>query len=126
MAVSGNARDLYVANVWGQCVSKVDLIGAHERGGLLAGGRQGERHRRARPNLPNRDSRRTRTWQPITKRAEALLDPTKPDAPFPYACRLDERRQLFYVSLWAQAAVAVIDLKSNQVTATWADGGTSE
>ena len=26
IAVSGNARDLYVANVWGQYVSKVDLL----------------------------------------------------------------------------------------------------
>ena len=38
---------------------------------------------------------------------------------FPYACRLDEKRQRLYVSLWAQAAVAVIDLKVGQVIARW-------
>src|SRR2546422_5947630 len=36
-----------------------------------------------------------------------------------YACRLDEKRQRLYVSLWAQAAVAVVDLKATQVIARW-------
>ena len=54
-----------------------------------------------------------------TKREEASLYRTGPDETFPYACRLDEKRQRLYVSLWAQAAVAVIDLKSQQVIARW-------
>src|SRR5206468_4217941 len=37
----------------------------------------------------------------------------------PYACRLDEKRQRLYVSLWAQSAVAMVDLKSHQVIAYW-------
>ena len=56
----------------------------------------------------------------ITKRAEALLDPTQAEDAFPYACVLDEKRDRLYVSLWAQAAVAVIDLKSKRVVARWA------
>ena len=56
----------------------------------------------------------------LTKRAEAPLDPTAPDAPFPYACQLDEKLHRLYVSLWAQACVAVVDLKSLQVAARWA------
>jgi DNA-binding beta-propeller fold protein YncE len=38
---------------------------------------------------------------------------------FPYACRLDARRQRLYVSLWGEAAVAVIDLKTQTVMARW-------
>src|SRR6185295_10454181 len=56
----------------------------------------------------------------ITKRDEAQFDPTNLEAPFPYACRLDERRERLYVSLWAQSAVAVIDLKSEETIARWA------
>ncbi len=117
MAVSGNARDLYVANVWGQCVSKVDLL---TRSNVL--------DLTPLPGAENVISRKTEIEKEdpdnddvaaITKRAAALLDPVQPDAPFPYACRLDDRHQILYVSLWARAAVAVIDLKSNRVTALW-------
>src|SRR5207248_5789599 len=34
-------------------------------------------------------------------------------------CRFDERRQRLYVSLWAQALVAVIDLKTHRLAALW-------
>ncbi|MEA3212791.1 MAG: hypothetical protein QOE70_5848 [Chthoniobacter sp.] len=56
----------------------------------------------------------------ITKRAHALLEVTDPSAPFPYACILDEKRERLYVSLWGQAAVAVIDTKAFKVIARWA------
>jgi YVTN family beta-propeller protein len=117
IAVADNGRDLYVANVWGQCISHVDLLArtnvaefspiAGEENIIM-------RKTEIEPEFPPDPD-----LQAITKRDEALLDPTKPDAPFPYACRLDEGRQLLYVSLWARAAVAVIDLKSNKVIATW-------
>jgi hypothetical protein len=53
------------------------------------------------------------------KREEASLYQAGADDAFPYACRLDEKRQRLYVSLWAQAVVAVIDLKSEQLVARW-------
>src|SRR5207237_5757135 len=53
------------------------------------------------------------------KRAQAAEEKISDDSPFPYACCLDEKRQRLYVSLWAQAAVAVVDLKSNEVTQRW-------
>ena len=55
----------------------------------------------------------------ITKRAEALLDQTRPEDPFPYACVLDEKRSRLYVSLWAQAAVAVIDTDARKLLTRW-------
>lgn len=117
MAVAGNARDLYVANVWGQYVSKVDLSRRTVVQEIIpVPGAKDVVKRTTEVEKLNPDP----DLDAITKRAEAQLDTSKPDAPFPYACRLDERRQLLYVSLWAQASVAVIDLKSNEVVARWA------
>ena len=117
MALSHNARDLYVANVWGQCVSHVDLIARTNVAEFspIAGDEDViMRKTEIEPQFPPDPE-----LQPLTKRSEALLDPTKNDAPFPYACRLDERKQLLYVSLWARSSVAVVDLKSNKVKANW-------
>jgi DNA-binding beta-propeller fold protein YncE len=38
---------------------------------------------------------------------------------YPYDCRLDEQRQRLYVSLWAQAAVCVIDLATGKALTRW-------
>ncbi len=38
---------------------------------------------------------------------------------FPYACLFDKDGGRLFVSLWNKAAVAVIDTKSNEVSATW-------
>ncbi len=117
LAVSSHNRDLYVANVWGQWVSKLDsttskkvldIVPTPGAEGKVVRTREFEDEDPDDPDL-----------SAITKRAQALYDPTTPDAPFPYACRLDERRQVLYVSLWAESAVAVIDLKSNRVVARW-------
>ena len=119
MAVSSDAQHLYVANLWGQRVSEVDLMA---RANLLemffsGGGADAEDKTVFEGENPVDPD-----LAAITKRAEAQLDPSKPDAPFPYACRLDEKAQRLYVSLWAQACVAVIDLKSHRVIAHWATG----
>src|SRR5579885_2551330 len=39
---------------------------------------------------------------------------------YPYTCLPDREGGRLFVSLWAKAAVAVIDLRANKVTATWA------
>ncbi|MDB6016766.1 MAG: hypothetical protein JWR19_1255 [Pedosphaera sp.] len=118
MAISGDARNLYVANVWGQNVSQIDLYARTNILNILVApsetNQSGQTIDSESSNASDID------LAAATKRAEAQLDPTSPDAPFPYACRLDEKRQLLYVSLWAQACVAVIDLKSHQVVAHWA------
>jgi len=116
MAVSGDAQHIYVANVWGQRVAKVDLLARSNvvEIGFGAAEIPGSKFKGQSSVKPQNDDEAA-----ISKRAEAALDPTSPDAPFPYACRLDEKRQRLYVSLWAQAQVAVIDLRSNQVIARW-------
>jgi YVTN family beta-propeller protein len=117
MAVSGNVRDLFVANVWGQCVSKVDVLARTNVLDITP--LPGQEHVTMRKTETEPQDPVDDDTQAITKRAQAVHDPTTADAPFPYACRLDEKRQLLYVSLWARAAVAVIDLKSNRTLALW-------
>src|SRR5258705_4996448 len=104
---------MYVANVWGDRVTRVDLASQSKNFDILL-----------RTNsAPLLNIEGTRTSDPDTeaaaKRAEVYLLQASPDDTFPYACRLDEKRQRLYVSLWAQAAVAVIDLRAGQTIAHW-------
>ena len=116
LAVSADGKWLYAANVWGQSVSKVSLVDGSLTPDILpaAEGTGGSTRKVEAAKTLDMDE------AAANKRAEAALDPTPRDAPFPYACRLDERRQLLYVSLWAQGCVAVIDVKANRALAHWA------
>jgi len=117
LAITKNGKWLFVANVWGQTVSEVDLPARANVAEIAF-----------TPDVTNSAASFTNQGPvnfdlaAITKRAKATLDPTKPDAPFPYACCLDERHGRLYVSLWAQSCVAVVDLKSLKVVADWPTG----
>lgn len=115
-AISADGATIYVANVWGQSVSRVRIAeggGAAEISDILL----------MEPKAETPDAKKPvgeKTDDPsITKRAEAILDTTGKDAPFPYTCALDESRERLYVSLWAQSHVAVIDTKEWKVIARW-------
>jgi len=114
MALSADAQSLYVANVLGQKVARVNLSGTGAPVVDIDFGTETQPVSNA-----IKGGAQSADEAAITKRAEAALDPADPAAPYPYACRLDERRNRLYVSLWAQAEVAVIDLKSNAVVALW-------
>ncbi|MGA2541071.1 MAG: beta-propeller fold lactonase family protein [Verrucomicrobiota bacterium] len=116
LAVSRDGRELFAANVWGQSVSRVDVLARTNRGDIFFMARDQSQEKVVDTNQPAPSEEQAM----LTKRAEAPLDPAAPDAPFPYACQLDERRGRLYVSLWAQACVAVVDLQSFQVVARWA------
>ncbi len=118
LALSSDAQSLYVANVLGQKVARVNL--SEQTFPVLeipigngTATKPGALQTATTPPPQSADE------AAITKRDEAALDPTDPTAPYPYACRLDEDRKRLYVSLWARAEVAVIDLKSNTVVERW-------
>src|SRR5439155_19824001 len=113
LAVSSDGNTLFVANVWGHRVSVVDTAAQTVTGEILLG-----------TNAlvfidPNKTTAVSEDEAGITKRAEAVLDQTKSSDPFPYSCLLDEKRSRLYVSLWAQATVAVIDVKTKDIIARW-------
>jgi DNA-binding beta-propeller fold protein YncE len=120
LALSRDGRTLYAANVWGQMVSKIDLARGVKLADIELSMSAGDSTKEP-ATFENRGPVDP-DLAAITKRAQAPLDPASPDSPFPYACRLDEKRQRLYVSLWAQSCVAVIDLKSGLVVERWPTG----
>ena len=118
LTLTSDAKTLYVANVLGQKLAKLDL--ASESNPVLDI-ELGDFAVQTPPSSIGAIGGPTQSLDEaaITKRAEAALDPASPEAPYPYACRLDERKGLLYVSLWARGEVAVIDLESNRIKARW-------
>ena len=101
----GPGNRVFAANVWGHAVSAVDLGGG---GAATTVGPELLLSDTA-PSAP--PAARPTTDDPsITKRADVLLERVVADAPHPWTCLVDAPRQRLYVSLWAQAAVAVIDI----------------
>ena len=109
IAVADGGRTIYAANVWGHSVSRVRLPegdGEPAVDELLLS----DAAPAPAPRLPE-----TTDDPSITKRADALLERVVADAPYPWTCVVDEPRGRLYVSLWAQAAVAVIDTRAWRV-----------
>jgi DNA-binding beta-propeller fold protein YncE len=95
------ARELWVANLVGQSVSRVNL-NTNLVTDLSVASSVTDTNNQA-------DDTHPATVESTVNRTGA----------FPYACRLDEKRQRLYVSLWGEAAVAVIDVKTQKVIARW-------
>jgi YVTN family beta-propeller protein len=113
LAISANGQRLFVANVWGDRVTRVELLPQPQVAEMVLGTNA------ASLSVPPVKGSSDFDSAAATKREEALLYGAVSGDAFPYACRLDEKRQRLYVSLWAQSAVAVIDLKTEQVLARW-------
>jgi len=113
VAVSRDGKSLFVANLLGHRLSHVDLSGddtnvtetLFSTNALLS---------YATNSTASEDE------AAIARRAEAALEDARSDLPYPYACVVDEKRGRLYVSFWAQACVAVIDLKTQKLITRWA------
>lgn len=113
LAVDAAGKRLFVANVWGDRITRIDLSPELRATDIVLGTNTGPLALAPVTAAPDFEDAMA------TKREENSLYLTTPGDGFPYACRLDEKRSRLYVSLWAQAAVAVVDLKSAQVIARW-------
>ena len=107
------AAQVFAANVWGDSVTRVALRGEPRAVDIVIG-TNGLPMTEA-PVKPSPDF----DTAAAQKRAQAELYAKDAAGSFPYACRLDEARHRLYVSLWARAAVAVIDLDSLRVVGHW-------
>jgi DNA-binding beta-propeller fold protein YncE len=112
LAPSADGARLYVANLWGQSISEVDLVKRTPSETFLSTNASAHAEREI-PEAASDDE------AAITKRAEAWMEQITPQDPFPYACLLDEKRNRLYVSLWAKSEVAVLNSATLQVVARW-------
>ena len=112
LAVSLDGKSLVVANLLGHGISYVDLSTGRTNGETLFS-------TNALASFTNHAAL-TEDEAAITKRAEAALEDTRSDVPFPYGCVLDEKRGRLYVSFWAQSCVGVIDLATHRLLTRWA------
>ncbi len=103
----------YVANLWGHRISQVALKDSRSVDRWILA--EGE----LAVALRSEDAAVNPDTDAITKRSEAILELARDDAPYPYGLVLDDVHQRLYVSLWAQSAVQVIDLKTGLATARW-------
>ena len=120
LTVDPAGNDLFVASPWGDCVVRVPLANPENR--VLVAmtpppAPAGPEPGKGEPPSPP-DGRK----DPAAKKKDAA--PAKKDArdtgAFPYAVLIEPAGRRAFVSLWNRAAVAVLDLGSNAVTATWA------
>jgi DNA-binding beta-propeller fold protein YncE len=113
LAVDRADKRLFVANLQGDNVAEVALGTNPVVKDISVGALPS--HLAAAPDIPPQDF----DTAAADKRAEAGLYSTDPDHSYPYGCCLDEKQQRLYVSLWAQAAVSVIDLSTGKVLTRW-------
>jgi DNA-binding beta-propeller fold protein YncE len=113
IAVDRAGRRIFIANVWGDCASEIDLDPAVHILDFPMGVKSS--HLVMAPNIPPEDFDTTAA----EKRSEVGFYGTDADHTFPYCCCLDEKRERLYVSSWSQACVKAIDLKTRRVVASW-------
>ena len=113
LALNHAGTQVFTANVWGNSISGVSLQGEPNPFDIQLS--TNESGVTPAPVKPSADF----DTAAAEKRAQAALYEKDAAGAFPYACRLDEARRRLYVSLWASAAVAVVDLDSRQVVAQW-------
>ena len=113
LAINKSGTELFVANLWADRVSRVRLQGEPRVIDIPLRTNSEQPLHAVAGAAPDFDE------AAAEKRREAGSLRADEQATFPYTCCLDEKAQRLYASLWGQAAVAVIDLVSNQVIARW-------
>jgi len=117
LAIDPAGKTLFVADLWSGRISCVTLRDKTVEDILLSTNAV---------SLPTVKSKPAEDFDTAAakKRARAieLSDAADLNGSFPYACVLDSKRNLLYVSLWGEAAVAVVDLKTKQLLSRWPTG----
>jgi DNA-binding beta-propeller fold protein YncE len=102
LAIAGDGAALYVAEMWGQRVTKLSTADAHQHWTRQLGPPQGGTE-----------------MQHDEARTDAGAEKT---APFPYTCVTDEKNGRVYVSLWGASAVLVLAAGTGAELARWPIG----
>jgi YVTN family beta-propeller protein len=118
LALDPRGRELFVASPWGDCVVRIPLDNPDNRVLIPITSelpRKKDAPQGEPPSPP--DGRKDPNAKAAAKQ---LAEPPRKDAGgFPYLCLVEPGGKRVFVSLWAKAAVAVIDLEKNSLSATW-------
>ena len=118
LALDPTGRELFAASPWGDCVVRIPLDNPDNRV-MIPTTPESPRKKDAPQGEPPSppDGRKNPDAKETAKKP---AEPPRKDAgAFPYTCLVEPGGKRAFVSLWAKAAVAVIDLEKNAVTATW-------
>jgi DNA-binding beta-propeller fold protein YncE len=113
LAFDPAGKDLFVASLWADAVVRVPLVNPDNKKVI-----------QFEPEPARKEPGKGEPPSPPDGRKE---DKAKEDEPqktkqpqvFPYTCLVEPGGKRCFVSLWARAGVAVIDLEKNAVAATW-------
>ena len=113
LAFTPNGRDLFVASPWADAVVRVPLVNPDNKKVIPFA-----------PDIAKKEPGKGDPPSPPDNRKEPNAKKADPDAikeplVYPYTCLVEPNGKRCFVSLWAKAAVAVIDLETNTVSATW-------
>jgi DNA-binding beta-propeller fold protein YncE len=120
LTIDPTGRDLYVAGLWANCVVRVPLDNPANKITIpmKSIAKVVEKDQGLPPSPP--DGRK----EPGEKKVEVEdeFGGVRPvaDNGYPYAVVIEPSGKRAFVSLWAKAMVAVVDLETNEVTANWA------
>lgn len=116
LAVDKEGRDLFAVGTWGDVVVRIPVDNPDNKVTIALGRKIAiaKKDEKARGEAPSPDDGRNKE-----KETKATKKGNSPDPVHPYAIVTDSNRKRAYVSLWAAAAVAVVDLESNLMTALW-------
>lgn len=118
IAVDNQQNFLYAANVFGDCITRVDLKSKEpQRFDLDLGPRNHDQV--LNPIIP---PEKFDSAEGAERKFELGFYAAAPEDSFPYACCLDERHHRLYVSIWAHSEVRVIDSVTLQPIAAWRTG----
>jgi DNA-binding beta-propeller fold protein YncE len=116
IAFDATGRDLLVASPWADAVIRVPLVNPENRRVILLKPEQVRKAAGAGEPPSPPDGRK----EPLPAAAANSDDPGKyTPTIFPYTCLAHPDGRRAFVSLWAKAAIAVIDLDTNQLAAIW-------
>ena len=112
LAFDPTGKDLFVASPWADAVVRVPLVNPDNKKVIFF-----------EPEVAKKEPGKGEPPSPPDGRKEDGMkdDPAaiREPAVFPYACLVEPGGKRCFVSLWARAGVAVIDLEKNAVAATW-------
>jgi DNA-binding beta-propeller fold protein YncE len=117
LAIDKEGRDLFALGLWGDVVVRIPVDNPDNKVVIPLGRKLTVA--KAKDGKPNGEAPSPDDGRKKDEESKAIKKPKPPDAVHPYAALADSSRKRLFVSLWAGAAIAVIDLEANRVTALW-------